>query len=223
MNKIIYNIMIHIMNGGGQCFSKTLSNKLSETNENYKKHNSCFSNIELRYGIKTLESLFNGVFEKELLSENLSYTKRNNEKVVIGKDFVFDSYRVMKTDLEKKEDRLKFQKNRKKLINSTREFIKKQLNDKSYYIVYSLNLIDVEYSKKDVLEIKEMLKKYFNLDRFIFIGAICGDKWPYNTHNPYFKEVFGDNYILINTYKNRDKRFPIFKEEFEKIIEKNNN
>ena len=215
--------MIHIMNGGGQCFSSGLSKKLSKENENYKYHQSCFISIELRYGIKTLETLFNGDFEKEFLSEKLSYTKRKNEKVRIGKEFVFDSYKVMKIDLEKKEDRLKFQKNRKKSLTRTREFIKKQLIDKSYYIVYSLNLIDVEYSKKDVLEIKEMLKKYFNLDRFIFVGAISGDIWPYNTHNPYFKEVFGDNYILINTYKNRDKRFPIFKKEFEKIIEKNNN
>ena len=207
------------INLGGQCHSagilKTFDRKCVLTFTQ-----SALSNIKLIGGIKRLLDFFNGDFEKKCLCENPQYiiVDNPNKGAADGKSRIVDNkWEFVEIRFEKRKER----DDLKKRYLKTKNYISSSQEDHKKFFLYTLNLWDVSYSKEELYKIKNEISKYIDIDRLVLLGTMHGDKFPYNTHNPYFKEVFGGNYIYSKVILDKNENsLKVFKEYLEenKII-----
>ena len=184
---------------GGLCFGATILN--NHESENIKHLRSPINNANVLNGFIDTHKLFDGTFEKEVLSKKLVYKYKPAER--FPHQFYSKSYRFIHLDLHDPRSYIKL-RNR---YNKTLEFINNPTDD--YYFLYSLSKKDINLSVEEIEQQLKRLSQYIDINRIIFLGSIryTGDLTEingnpvslakFNYRNKNFEKVVGDRYMEI--------------------------
>lgn len=194
---------------GGGCFSNILLTRLDKLTNQSIRVAGPIDNLRSIHGIIGSLNLFNRSLEEQLLGKNANpiiTVKKDGKKAYdeCDKEFKFKDFAIIHNDWTSDKCRNEL----KKRFNNFYNFYEKSKTDNNYWFIYTL----CEFDKRAVEEVKEIrlkLKELGILDRLIIIGEQPTFEskenvkpnnelgWP-NFDFPEWKEVFGEQYIVID-------------------------
>ena len=185
---------------GGLCFVASMLN--CNTHKNIKHLRTPINNVEIINGFLDSHKLFDGTFKDEVLTnKRITYYYNSNDR--FPNQWLSSTYRFLHLNLNLPISFIKLEHR----LNDTLNFINKP--DDDYWFLYSLNKKDVKLSAEQIKNQLNILSKYINTDRILFLGSIRYNgnlteidgnpvslaKFDYRNEN--FKDIVGDRYIEI--------------------------
>lgn len=200
---------INIICIGGLCFGATLLGR-EKSLEFFNEIKSPVNNVKLKNGFLGVHKLFDGTFEKTILNDDYQlkyeyYPKRKHPEWWTDENYIFPHIDFRLPDTK---DKLR---NR---FKNTIEFIKE--NKDNYWFLYSLNDEDIKLTINDIQKELNILSKYIDINRIIFIGSkLYTDEEllslgitpakrhaNYNWRNPAFGKIVGNRYVVVEPSNN---------------------
>lgn len=215
---------INIICIGGLCFGATMLGR-KKSLEVFNEIKSPVNNVRFKYGFLDVHKLFDGTFEKTILDDNyqLKYEYHPNRR--FPESWSDENYIFPHIDFRLPDTREKL-RNR---FDDIKNFLKE--NKDNYWFFYSLNDKDVNLSLSQIKDELDILSKYIDINRIIFIGSrLYSDEQlidlgmtptkqhaHYNYRNALFETVAGNRYIVVEPSNNYNASADFLIKFFESI------